>query len=262
METLLGQNQGFFQERLVKDLLDGKKVSEIPTSFKNILEKMFRINFSGGETIKCFKKEGLSLEKKSDLNIEILNKIIRISIKRGNSNSCHQEPFSEFLTFLDEEKKLKKDQEDLLNLFHWCDHTTDNSGKVGDRLSKTDFKKIYVNEYRKYLKILREYKKEIFYRVWVGSKNSPQYLLYFSGRNSIPQVIDFEALFQKHTDFDDSVSDSIGLLTIQNWNACLRGQDHGHISHNCDASCPKMGKSGKHRNDVQFKSKDIEGFVI
>ena len=39
------------------------------------------------------------------------------------------------------------------------------------------------------------------------------------------------------------------MLTIQNWNACLKGQDH-------------CKESSKHRNDVQFKTKDIKDFFM
>ena len=54
-----------------------------------------------------------------------------------------------------------------------------------------------------------------------------------------------------------------GLFTLQNCWACLKGQDHGHESHVCDYSCPKIKpKVQKHRQDIQFKWSNIENFLL
>ena len=94
------------------------------------------------------------------------------------------------------------------------------------------------------MNILREYKKEIFFRVFTGSENQPDYIVYF--KKGVFFVLDFADLLSKHLNAKESDS-NIGILTVQNWNACLEGQDL---------------KGSKHRNDIQFKCKDFARHLI
>ena len=94
------------------------------------------------------------------------------------------------------------------------------------------------------MKILREYKKDIFYRIFTGTENQPDFTVYV--KKSQFFVLDFKDVLKKHLMIKET-ENNIGILTIQNWNACLQGQD-------------LIGK--KHRNDVQFKIKDFQKYII
>tara|TARA_Y200000002_G_C22675509_1_gene661875 strand:- start:1831 stop:2613 length:783 start_codon:yes stop_codon:yes gene_type:complete len=257
---VIGQNQGFnFEKKIQKDI-HNKKICDLSPFYKPLINKMFGYEINNSSIVKCIKKEGIKLEKKNDLTFEIGGQRINTSLKHGNQNSIHQEALSTFISFLDNIKKLSKYEINLINKFHWCDGTLDNTGPIKDRVNKTKFKNMFPIEYQKYMETLRTYKEEIFFRVWVGSKNKPQYLIHVDNINSKPSLINFDKILYQHLNMTES-NGSIGLLTFQNCWACLKGQDHGHPSHKCDASCPKkIGK--KHRLDIQFKSKDIGEFII
>lgn len=259
---IIGQNQGLAQEREIIDVVNNKQLKELNSDYQNLIKIMFDQNIQYTSTIKCFKNEGFGLEKKNDLTFETNNLTINTSVKRGSQNSIHQEKLSTFLVFLNSIRILDQREKGLINKFHWCDGTIDNSGLVKDRMSKSQFKKIFRKDYDEYLKILRSFKKEIFVRVWVGSVNKPEFLIYFDGKNNKPNLIKFDDILTKHIEFHET-GDSIGLLTLQNCWACLNGQDHGHKSHKCGFSCPKIThKTIKHRLDIQFKSKDIKEFIL
>lgn len=259
---IIGQNKGFDQEDIVRNIVNNKQLNQLNNDYQNLIKKMFGEKLKPSSIIYCYKNEGSGIEKKNDLTFETNNLTINTSVKRGSQNSVHQEKLSTFLVFLNSIRILNQREKDLINKFHWCDETIDNSGLVKDRMPKSQFKKMFTKDYDEYLEILRGFKKEIFFRVWVGSVNIPQFLIYFDGKNNIPNLIKFDDILTKHLKFNET-GDSIGLLTFQNCWACLKGQDHGHKSHKCDFSCPKIThKTIKHRLDIQFKSKDIKEFIL
>lgn len=257
---VIGQNQGFNFEKKIQKEIHNKKVFELNDFYKAFIYKMFGYEINNTSIIKCIKKEGYKLEKKNDLTFEINGHKINTSLKHGNQNSIHQESLSTFISFLNNKKKLSEYEINLINKFHWCDGTLDNTGLIKNRVSKSKYKNMFPTEYQKYMDTLRDYKEEIFFRVWVGSINRPQYLIHVDNINSKPSLINFNIILDKHLNMDESKG-SIGLLTFQNCWACLKGQDHGHPSHKCDNSCPKK-PGNKHRLDIQFKSKDIGEFII
>ena len=171
---------------------------------------MFGYEINNSSIVKCIKKEGIKLEKKNDLTFEIDGRRINTSLKHGNQNSIHQEALSTFISFLDNIKKLSKYEINLINKFHWCDGTLDNTGSIKDRVNKTKFKNMFPIEYQKYMETLRTYKEEIFFRVWVGSKNKPQYLIHVNNINSKPSLINFDKILYQHLNMTES-NGSIGL---------------------------------------------------
>lgn len=240
----MGVNRGFEIERAIKLNLNHATFSSLSDEYQKLMVNLFKNVDGMNDLIKCEKNEGVGLEKKSDLTIEFQNKSVNISIKSGSANSIHQENIHSFIKFLMSKKELQDENINLIYEFHWCDGSTNNSGKVEDRKSKVEYKKIHQKKYLRYMNVLRDYKKEIFYRVFTGSENQPDYIVYFKG--GIFFVLDFKDLLSKHLNAHES-ENNIGILTVQNWNACLKGQDL---------------KSSKHRNDIQFKCKDFERYLI
>ena len=241
---LMGVNKGFAVERAIISNLNNKKFTSLSIEYKKLVVDLYKnINAADG-LIQCSKNEGTGLEKKNDLTLKFQNKTINVSIKSGSANSIHQENIHSFVEFLESKKSLDIERKNLIYEFHWCDGTLDNSGSIKDRKRKSDYKKIYKKKYSKYMNALREYKKEIFYRIFTGTENQPDFTVYF--KNNQFFVLDFKDLLSKHLNMEET-DNNVGILTIQNWNACLQGQD-------------LRGK--KHRNDVQFKCKDFERYLI
>jgi hypothetical protein len=240
----MGSNKGFQVERNIVSNLNNKRFFKLATEYKELICMLFKRIKDENSSILCIKNEGTGLEKKNDLTVTFEEQIINISVKSGSANSIHQEKIQTFINFLESKKLLNDYKKNLIYEFHWCDGTYDNTGDVKDRMSKTDYKKNNQDKFLQYMGILREYKKEIFYRIFMGTENIPDFTVYFSNNQFF--VINFKDLFCKHMEFDESDS-NIGILTIQNWNACLQGQDLN-------------GK--KHRNDVQFKCKDFQRYLV
>ena len=240
----MGVNEGFKIERTIVLNLNNKKFHSLNIEYKNLLTDLFKIINNEDDLIQCSKKEGKGIEKKNDLTIKFQNKTINISVKSGSQNSIHQENIHSFIEFLEFKKPLEIEEKNLIYEFHWCDGTLDNSGSVKDRINKSQYKKIYKKKYSRYMQILREYKKDIFYRIFTGTENPPDFTVYVKKNQFF--VIDFKDVLEKHLMIEET-ENNLGILTIQNWNACLKGQDL---------------TGDKHRNDVQFKIKDFQKYII
>lgn len=237
-------NKGFEIEREIISNLNNKKITSLPIEYKKLMANLYKNIGGENDLIKCTKKEGIGLEKKNDLTIEFRNKTVNLSIKSGSANSVHQENIHSFIDFLNSKKTLEGDRKNLIYEFHWCDGTLNNTGKIEDRKSKVEYKNTHRDKYIRYMNVLREYKKEIFFRVFTGSENQPDYTVYF--KTGAFFVLDFKYLLNRHLETKES-DNNLGILTVQNWNACLQGQDL---------------KGSKHRNDIQFKCKDFVRHLI
>ena len=240
----MGSNKGFQVERNIVSNLNNKRFFNLETEYQELVCMLFKKIKNQNSSILCLKNEGTGLEKKNDLTVTFEEQIINISVKSGSANSIHQEKIQTFINFLESKKPLDDYKKNLIYEFHWCDGTYDNTGDIKDRMRKTDYKKNNQVKFLQYIGILREYKKEIFYRIFMGTENTPDFTVYFSKNQFF--TINFKDLFCKHMEFDESKS-NIGILTIQNTNACLQGQD---------------SYTKKHRNDVQFKCIDFLSFLV
>ena len=240
---IIGQNFGFKKEKDVVGVLDGKLFKDLhPTYQKLISSKIPTI--SSSEKILCKKKEGKNLEKKTDLIITASKQKINVSLKQGKNNSVHQEKIHEFIEYLSNIKLLSQAEKNYIYNFHWCDGTYDNSGLLSDRQKKDIYKKLNPNDYAIYMATLHSYKKAIFDRVLLGTKNIPDYLIHFKNKDEeIPKVFNYSNLLTEHMKPSDTQS-RIGLFTVQNTNSCLSGQD-------------LKEKPKKNRNDIQFKIQDL-----
>ena len=255
----MGLNKGFAKEQEIIRVLNNRTVNEFDSNYKTEISKIFPNFINTNDKVTCFKNEGVGLEKKNDLTITIKNKNINISVKIGTNNSLHQESINSFIEFLNSKIKLSKTESDLILEFHWCDGTLNNTGPISNRKHKREYKRDKSNKYTTYINVLRKYKYDLFNRVMLGTINQPDYLLYFKCfDDKIPKFIPMSDLLKFHLGREIS-EDNVGIFRLQNCNACLKGQDHGHKYHICVQGCPKIEpKTKKHRNDIQFKMIDIQ----
>ena len=63
----MGANKGFIKEREVVSILNNKSLIELDSYYKNNISKIFLNLLTSNDTIRCFKNEGVGLEKKNDL---------------------------------------------------------------------------------------------------------------------------------------------------------------------------------------------------
>ena len=88
MSKIFGQNKGFKIEKIIIELVNNKLLNDINLNYKTLIKKIFNLSDSCNPIVKCFKKEGHGLEKKTDLLFELENQRINISVKSGSANSA------------------------------------------------------------------------------------------------------------------------------------------------------------------------------
>lgn len=125
---------GYQNEDEFVKLLNNKKVCDIPYDLQLFIYDLFKY-ISYNNTIKCFKDY---TKRKYDIVIIINNYIRRISIKKGIKCSVHNEPISEMIHFLIENKMPK---EMIINFlkYHYADGTTNGTGS--NRITANEYKK-------------------------------------------------------------------------------------------------------------------------
>lgn len=247
----MGTNKGSDYEKLIKSSIDQKTLSQMDNQSSDLIKKLFpKYEQLKGKIFYCFKEEGLGIERKTDLIIKAGDQLVNISVKGGNSgHSIHQEKLTDFISFIDEIEPLNSFNRNLILKFHWCDGTLDNTGEISERKGIAKYKKLFSKEYEDYCKYFSSVKDYIFERVVLGKMSPPSFLVYVTDTNSF-HARSMEEVNKLHLD----KKSPWGLFSFQNCWACLQGQDHGHESHICDSSCPKIKpKSKKHRLDIQFK---------
>lgn len=130
---------GFDNETLIAEALNGKLFSELSSNMQKFITSLCP-TIQEDNTIKA---KQLGSVFKSDIEVVIESNIFYISVKKGSGNSVHQEPISEFINYI--KTKLSADYlicQEIEN-FIWGDGTSDGTGKVSDRLSAREIKKLY-----------------------------------------------------------------------------------------------------------------------
>ena len=130
---------GFQNEDDFVKKLDGKKIKDIQFNLQLFILDMFH-SISNNDIIKCYKNNEL---QKHDIVIEINKKIKRISIKKGVKNSVHNEPITEMIHFLIENRMPRDIVVNFLK-YHYADGTTNGSG--AKRMPISEYKIIYQKE--------------------------------------------------------------------------------------------------------------------
>ena len=59
----MGANKGFIKEREVVSILNNKALGELDSNYKNNISKIFLNLLSSNDILRCFKNEGVGLEK-------------------------------------------------------------------------------------------------------------------------------------------------------------------------------------------------------
>lgn len=141
----MGSNcDGFKNEIDISKYLNNKQFKDLNNNMQHFLSFAFNKQISNDEFIfsgKIPKVEGKN--PKPDIWITIGNQRKNVSIKKGSSNSIHQELLDEFCEFL-ESINISNTTINNLKLYHYGDGTLDGSGET--RLEAKDAMLKYHNE--------------------------------------------------------------------------------------------------------------------
>ncbi len=216
----MGSNKsGFKNETDIITCLSNKKFEELNDNLKRFILFLFP-QVKENDLIKCYNGKA---RQKPDIVIDIKGVIKRISVKKGNGNSVHQEEISLFMNFLTT-LDIPEDVKIELLKYHWGDGTTDGSGE--NRISSAEYKKEHKNEMQLINKELN--KKSILIKLITR--------ILFKGSNDDGDEADaiyYGDINEGHWADKDEIINYIinnnfnlnslhfGPLTYQAWNRCL-----------------------------------------
>ena len=126
------------EDDFVKEL-NNKKINNLSFDLQLFISDIF-YSINDNDFVKCYKNNEL---QKYDIVLEINNRIKRISIKKGVKNSVHNEPITEMIHFLIENRMPKEMMINFLK-YHYADETTNGSGTR--RMSILEYKTIHQKE--------------------------------------------------------------------------------------------------------------------
>ena len=117
-------NQGILVETKIASELNGRKISELNTNFKQMMIYLYGVVRNSEEVI-CDKVIG---KLKPDIYVEYMGERKYISIKTGNATVIHTENIKTFCIFLRELGISNRTLQTIL-LHHYGDGTLDGSGE-------------------------------------------------------------------------------------------------------------------------------------
>lgn len=246
---VIGQNKGFSVERKIKASIDNKRFNEIDPTFRSILIKINnKISSDAIFTVGKASVSQIGLFKKTDIYILMNDQYFsNLSIKKGKSNSVHQENIYSFCEFMGS-IGANLFEIDAIKKYHWGDGSLDGSiGKtdISKRKCYGPLKVAFAKEINIINSTFTKFNEKILRRVFLGglSKNVPDFLIYTQNENlNQVKIMSMEDVINFHkSNFDTREKYvTLGNLTFQNWNRCCSGQD-------------LKPNANKHRNDIQFK---------
>ena len=199
--------------------LNGKTISQLNPMFRDLIDELFQ-NKQINCSIKCWKNRW---KEKSDIFIQINDKIKGISIKKGIKNSVHVERISDFIHFL---IKNEIDKEIVIEYlkYHYADGST--NGKGAYRVSVEEYKKENQSQIDKINKAFNNEKllKKAVERFITKGKNSDNYIaaLVYGEVNDFVWATkeDIEKIMLSKKDTYSSAV-HFSLMTCQPKNRCL-----------------------------------------
>lgn len=204
---------GFDNEDKIIHALHNKQFNQVSTNLQNLIKDSFR-NYDS--VIVCTKQAG---QNKSDLMISIGNESHTYSIKKGTGNSIHQEPVEQFIDFLNSNYSMPLSVKNSLRLFIWGDKTLDGKGLVSDRLSVSQFKKLYPQDIINIQLFFNTITKALIKRFLIDgvqSTISAEYIYYGTKDNG--RCINSLKALKWLVSNKSNGAISIGKLTFQAWN--------------------------------------------
>lgn len=232
---MANNSHGTNNELEIANYLDGKNFKDLNLTMKEFIKYICATkNIPCTDQTEIFATYVKNNKLKQDIYIIINNQKLGVSLKMGSGNSCHQEKIEDFVSFIKEHCNASDEICDFWRFFVWADGTLDGtglkdkdpSGKIICRFTAAEFKKIYPEKRKALQAFIDKNKETLINRVlFVGKHNSDVDFVYHGtyrqGRwISKEEVIDFQI---NHVPSSNRACFKLGSLTIQIWNASLRG---------------------------------------
>lgn len=247
---------GFDNEILLFDALDGKEFKDLNTNLQNMIEDMFG-EIPQDTIINAFKKGGVN---KTDLVVKVNNQSFNISIKKGSGNSVHQEKVEEFIDFLKKEYNISENLANDIRFFIWGDGTFDGTGLVSNRLSASEFKNQYPDIIKNMKNFFHIHKRDLIERFVIKgpkSNSKPDFMYYGTPSEGI--IVKSEDILKWLSDDKNEKIRSpipIGRLTFQAWNRNINGGDRSEKKRGVIQL--KWGSVGKDLIKIKKEAKNEE----
>ncbi len=166
---------------------------------------------------------------KNDVMIIINDKNISVSVKEGSGNSVHQEKLEPFIQLLYQEFNIDKETKDAFRFYIWGDYTLDGSGNFEDRMNGTTIKKNYPNIVEQIQLFFNNHAEELLTRFLITGRYNTGHVDYiYYGTAQAGVWAKSEDIIKYHLELInngmESSSPSIGNLTFQSWNRCIKGR--------------------------------------
>tara|TARA_Y100001970_G_C14209207_1_gene845912 strand:+ start:298 stop:1059 length:762 start_codon:yes stop_codon:yes gene_type:complete len=237
-----GQNKGRPIEKQILKIFDNAIPINLNKNYQDIL-KLSNHTINPNISLNCIEGNGKGLEKKPDLIIMQNNmQVLIMSIKSGKNNSVHEEGIDAFVDFLIN-LGAKSSEIDDLKFYFWGDGSLD--GSIGEkdfkkRIKGVDITKKHPKKIKSINNTFKKYKREITERAFIGHKAYayPTVLVYKEtlDENKLWYIAMSDLINYNCT--VDKPGVTVGDLTFQNQNRCLKEQDK---------------TQGKKRSQIQFK---------
>lgn len=237
---------GFKNEDDLLLSLNNKMFKDLDSNLKSLI--LFIHKTQPHSIINCFKIGG---EFKTDLTVMADNKQYNLSIKKGTGNSVHQEKVDDFIEYLGKNFEPNNNVFDNIKHFIWGDGTINGKGEIANRLSASQYSKIFPEKIASIQRYFDKHKDNLIRRFvidGVSSKHTVDFLYY--GSSELGKCVSSNDLLSFLNKSNSKGAISVGKLTFQAWNRNING-----------------GVKSEHkRGQIQLKwgslKEDIQSFLI
>ncbi len=225
---VIGDNSHGFQN--VTDIinnLNNKPFFDIPNTLKEFINNIFEDDCSDEVIIQAKKIN----RGKGDMLVWLSNNPKNkknISIISGSGTSVHQEKVDSFCEFLKNNAGLCDNAINEYLLFHFADGTNNNTGRISDRQTNSDYKKTHLKSLQ-YIEQQFSKSKSLILEHFIKDNSSydiqdTDYIMY--GNTELPYWAKVETLIELECQKSPNprAALAIGDFSIQAWNRSLEGK--------------------------------------
>lgn len=228
-ERIKGSNkQGFDNQNKLIELMDGKRISELPLAVKNIVLGMFP-TAALSEKVIALKLN--TIDTKPRIAVIVNGEQKNLSVFMGSGNAVHQETIRNFIGFCETELDMNDSEKIALLKILYGDGTTNGESAATDRLKNTsEVKRAYPTAIATAQNFFDKHKKTLVERFLVYGKAGKEkdikadYIYY--GTEATGKILPYPIVVE-HVIKQPGASSallSVGSLTSQPWNRNPEGK--------------------------------------
>ena len=218
-------NDGLDNELEIVREYNNKKICNLTSSQRKVICVLG--NFNDNDVIHAEKIKG---NYKPDIEFQLKKNGYKISVKKGNGNSVHQERIDTFISFCEEYLDMPSIVSESLLYFLYGDGTIDGSGDLKDRLGNEEVKERYRHE----IEIVNEFFENcaidllerflIYGRFGKETGKIAEYLYHGTAYEGAICPLNKKSIeYLSKQEKKDESGIHVGLFNLQTWNRNLKG---------------------------------------